>query len=351
MNYTDNYKLPQWEEEDRVMRTDFNQMCADIDEGLSGLSGGLAEAREEAARQAQAARDHVAGSIYRAAYNHWSMLAEAEEQPRQLGLFRQRLDGAALPSGVKGMLQREGFAWTARGGAEITGETLKAAATETSSLFINKNMPGQTSSLVVTFTAPSGILLNNINLGGDYRRLGSDNRFDFQLVLTNMTTGQTEIRKTLSSQMSESGYSIGFTINWYLRTGHKYKLELVPMSSTYDMVFGLKNETKGKFHITSYDMEPAELSWTMSEETSSKGGLVLARYTTCGQAGTPTLQWDGKTLTPRKVRTITDGQGRTMQEAEFKRDEAISARSSMKLMLNCPENGEMSLYCWGAVLI
>lgn len=34
MNYTENYHLPQWEETDRIMRTDFNQMCADIDQGI-----------------------------------------------------------------------------------------------------------------------------------------------------------------------------------------------------------------------------------------------------------------------------------------------------------------------------
>ena len=35
MNYTEKYHLPQWEESDRVMRADFNQMCAVIDEGLA----------------------------------------------------------------------------------------------------------------------------------------------------------------------------------------------------------------------------------------------------------------------------------------------------------------------------
>ncbi len=35
MNYTERYHLPQWEETDRIMRTDFNQMCADIDEGIT----------------------------------------------------------------------------------------------------------------------------------------------------------------------------------------------------------------------------------------------------------------------------------------------------------------------------
>lgn len=35
MNYTENYHLPQWEETDRIMRVDFNQMCADIESGLT----------------------------------------------------------------------------------------------------------------------------------------------------------------------------------------------------------------------------------------------------------------------------------------------------------------------------
>lgn len=35
MNYTEKYHLPQWEESDRVMRADFNQMCADIEAGIA----------------------------------------------------------------------------------------------------------------------------------------------------------------------------------------------------------------------------------------------------------------------------------------------------------------------------
>ena len=35
MNYTEKYHLPQWEETDRIMRTDFNQMCADLEKGIA----------------------------------------------------------------------------------------------------------------------------------------------------------------------------------------------------------------------------------------------------------------------------------------------------------------------------
>ena len=35
MNYTENYRLPQWEEGDRVMRLDFNRMCGVLEDALT----------------------------------------------------------------------------------------------------------------------------------------------------------------------------------------------------------------------------------------------------------------------------------------------------------------------------
>ena len=46
MNYTKNYHLPQWDETDRIMRTDFNQMCAGLEDGLT-----TAQAAANAAQQ------------------------------------------------------------------------------------------------------------------------------------------------------------------------------------------------------------------------------------------------------------------------------------------------------------
>lgn len=36
MNYTQNYHLPQWDEDDRIMRTDFNNAMAAIESGMVG---------------------------------------------------------------------------------------------------------------------------------------------------------------------------------------------------------------------------------------------------------------------------------------------------------------------------
>lgn len=50
MNYTQKYHLPQWEESDRILRTDFNNAMAALEDGLSGNAQGVQEAKTEAAK-------------------------------------------------------------------------------------------------------------------------------------------------------------------------------------------------------------------------------------------------------------------------------------------------------------
>lgn len=52
MNYTEKYHLPQWEETDRIMRSDFNQMCADLEGGIARAQDTADTARSEAAEAA-----------------------------------------------------------------------------------------------------------------------------------------------------------------------------------------------------------------------------------------------------------------------------------------------------------
>ena len=56
MNYTEKYHLPQWEENDRVMRTDFNQMCANIESGIDGAKAQAAQSDAALDRKTAAAQ-------------------------------------------------------------------------------------------------------------------------------------------------------------------------------------------------------------------------------------------------------------------------------------------------------
>lgn len=51
MEHTKNYRLPQWERDDRIQMSDFNQMCRDLETGLTTA--------QQAADAAQAAADNA----------------------------------------------------------------------------------------------------------------------------------------------------------------------------------------------------------------------------------------------------------------------------------------------------
>lgn len=53
-NYTTNFELCQWQADDQVKRTDFNEDNAKIDAALNDLSGGLAEKADQSALDALA---------------------------------------------------------------------------------------------------------------------------------------------------------------------------------------------------------------------------------------------------------------------------------------------------------
>ena len=49
-NYTEHYQLSQWQPQDQVLRTEFNQDNARLDGALDQLAGGLAQAMARGAR-------------------------------------------------------------------------------------------------------------------------------------------------------------------------------------------------------------------------------------------------------------------------------------------------------------
>ena len=68
MNYTKNYRLPQWVKEDRIMMDDFNAAMASMESGMTRAEGkadtaiSTANAAKQTANASAAARPYVVGS-------------------------------------------------------------------------------------------------------------------------------------------------------------------------------------------------------------------------------------------------------------------------------------------------
>ena len=122
MDYTKNYHLPQWVKSDRIMMDDFNRMCVDLENGLTGnrqktneLSGQIQQMKQETQEQIQtsdtASQTSLKTGLLRLAYNHCHLLAAVEKQPPQNGCFFQFLKGAPAPSAASGLMERGDALW------------------------------------------------------------------------------------------------------------------------------------------------------------------------------------------------------------------------------------------------
>ena len=69
-NHTEHFSLNQWQADDQVLRTDFNEDNAKIDSALKGLSDGLAAAQAEKADQT--ALDALAAEVAKKAATNLS---------------------------------------------------------------------------------------------------------------------------------------------------------------------------------------------------------------------------------------------------------------------------------------
>ena len=95
MNYTKNYHLPQWDETDRIMRTDFNQMCADMEGGLLKTARDAAEAVADAVSKAETA---VAGAAANAAKAAQKAQSTADKAVADAAKAQAKADAAYSPS-------------------------------------------------------------------------------------------------------------------------------------------------------------------------------------------------------------------------------------------------------------
>lgn len=350
MNYTEKYHLPQWEETDRIMRTDFNQMCADMESGLAGnaqVSEQLTERIEEVEQEAQelaeaggsSAKAALLQGLFRLAYNHYFHLLDAEKDLWQTGVFTQSFARGAGGK-VTGMLQQENMVWI--GQYQNTPET----DTVTTARKVS-TMEETGSTYIFTFTARRGMRVTGIKLTSDDDWTASvANRYTVRLFNQAQNTVDAEFQATLS-QTSYKAYLL--PVDFVLHCDHYYRIEIIKEKSEF-MKLRLSSMTDYlEWTNSSYVEGAATLTATGNEE--NMGGLVLAHYNGWASAGTLSLNWDGKVMTPDIVRAITDKDGRKMKIAEFRRTSEVPASSAMKLTLTCEERGELELYRMGMILV
>ena len=362
MDYTKNHHLPQWVKSDRIMMDDFNQMCRDIEAGLnktqSSASSGVttvqnnlnaAEERLSAqiVQAAQNVQNAALDGLRRAAYNHL-YLADVQPGLRQAGLFFQGL-GKDSNASVSGTLPCEDWAWTCNGAAALDYNTHVR-----STVRVEKGMYSS-DTCEFTYSLPYSAMLRSVRLHGNYdnNRPSYNEKKPYTLWIYNSDTGQTLLEKRGVFTLGSAGMNISnaffIPVNRPFHNGnYRFRIKMDTLDFTPSVTF--RPSESNCMDIQGLKTATASTTRTITSNEASAGGLAVVHYTTWGAGGSPSMVWDGLNLQPAATRQITNNQGFSVTEAEFRRYGSIPARSSLTLNMACAPGGEVCLYRWGGIL-
>ena len=356
MNYTKNYHLPQWIKSDRIMMDDFNEMCRNIENGLSernqtvdNLSGQITNVSNTLSQQisGKAAESATFERFCRAAYNHYHLAALCAPFPRQMGVFHQSFEPENVT--VPGMTRWDGFCYMGKGTKNVTVKEFYDALTVEANMTVNNNF--SVTPLSVRFTPTMPGVLKKFRLTGRYfcpQQVVEGGLC--RVTLHNLSTNKTEVSYTFSLNMG-----VGFDgrgprtveMNVPFHTGYDYRLKIEPLSNNYTLSYVPMFDNE--FQVELLDLPSASITRVVPCEPCG-GGIVLVRFLPYGTGRTITLSWNNASVPVHATRTITDERGRTFQEMEFRKSWAVPANSTLRLDLRC-SNGGIALYSWGAAFI
>ena len=351
MNYTEKYHLPQWDETDRILRTDFNQMCMDIEKGLSQSVTGSTAATEkitaEVAKAVQSAESKAFDQACRLAYNHYCFAQTLTPFPRQIGVFH--LDTSLAGTGLSGLVKHNDY-YQMNYTPSKNSDQLLAMMEQSEMTVVHLAEPQP---LIATFTAPTNGLIKAFTLRVQFDEI-RNSTFSLPCVLTytDLTENQTLLTTSFSLSLPGPNGYIFHTIeeNLLVFCGHKYQITLAPR---------LTNTISGTVsgHFTSLVFscaatgETGIASCTFQNPEENQGLVAVASYQFTANCAAPYLLAGGKAVPLWWSRTVEDGKGNTIQEVVFRRNGAVENGENIQLRLSCGLNETLTLYSWGVVLI
>ena len=367
MDYTKNYHLPQWVKSDRIMMDDFNRMCVDIENGLTGnwqKSGELSsrieqvagEAREQILTSDTASQSSLKSGLLRLAYNHCHLLAAVEKQPPQNGCFFQRFKGMSVPAEASGLLARGDALWIARGAAAYSSEDFRSQLQQVSPLQVVKGNAAANRPMILRFTPPGPGCIKEFPMKSSLNNIEKYTS-TLHFALYNEHTGEYEAEMDYSWNLGSSPSYTSFEtlqLNLCFSGGFTYRLEVSTTDSHYNATASYLSSADlvGRFTTESYTADTTGvLTRTVQCGEARMDGIVLVHYRMIGTGGSLSLAWDGAAIPPSRTGNITTIDGNTVAEMEFRRNAAVPATTSLQLNARCNLGGEIALYSWGTAAV
>lgn len=347
MQYTENYHLPQWVKSDRIMMQDFNQMCADLEAGMTENAQTAAEVRQSS----DALEQQTLLRLRRMAYNQYSAVQDRDPFPWQVGMFHQ--NPAKDKSNVTGTALWNGVCFTGKGPLGYSPGSLSQYMQQLSPMKIVKGNLSACEPLQVSICIPGEVYMNRISLTGSYSNNVENTPAPARLTLINLDTAQEEVIQTVDIRRSgTNGGVVNGPADAFVtfHSGQHYLLKLEPLAAVYDAVlhFLVSNDTPLYGMVNNNSVTATH---TMREHEGSSCGLLIVRGLVFGPNGELKVTWDGQEVPLHTTRMVRIPDGRMVREMAYFRNGPIPAKTSFTLQFNLGEQGAFLFYDWGAVLL
>lgn len=336
MNYTQNHHLPQWEETDRVLMTNFNEAMLSIEASLTEGAGNTAHLDRWA--------ENMARDLYR----------QAVQQAVHHG--RCGLTDSMWLNPLASVEDAAGCGWNGQYGVHLGGEIaptvagIEATAKEIS-IVSTMGTPFGISDIAQTdFTSDGFGMLNTVTVWS-YREQAYPDEYAFTVTLTRLDTGEVTASAGPFTSLSGPNSTVTqvLTVNFPLESQIKYRLSFSRgTGNSFKGISGfvLKGDhfNGSAVPLTVSSRKPnSSITNTVTTPDYAKTAIPLLRWQ---GAGAVTLSVNGIPLTASRTRTALNAVGATCQEVEYSpiplTGTALTVRADMDA-----GGGELDLFDYG----
>ena len=314
MNYTTNYKLPQWEEIDRIQMEDFNAAMANIEEGLNVGEQNRADTALTLEQEMLTRLRKVGYDLYQSAARNICA-----------GVIDNCLKGSVLNcmksseelSRITGMLHMDG------GGCMIGTSTGMTLAKLNAAIYSWEN--GTASSVSAAATAKvsfrSSFRGTIKSLGVWYNRTSSVSSAQLSLYvrLYDLTTSSYAYKsdKLTSAVLGAVDTAETLTVSIPVEPHHNYRLELYTSGSVFSgtIGFGTKGTEALTGTVTGSPMNSGALSESTAQDVPAAQAVAVLHYSGGSQA--PTVTVNGTAMAVSASRAGTSLRGSACTELEL----------------------------------
>ncbi len=363
MNYTENYHLPQWEETDRIMRTDFNQMCADIESGLTRTAADRAETESLAWNALLRAGRRV--------------LAEKLTEFDRTGLYCVNgllfnpLTSAALAENLSGTSWHEQLGVYAGRGEAVDPAILRASCTGSAPGHSNLDVTAGNAGSYYSFVSPltGDIKGFSCYLLTFFSASSSELMLDLKFTAekksgskyTTIYQKNFRIERSASTTYRED---IPIAVDFPIVKGTEYRLKLTPTASKKVLgrygflveAVNVQDQSQGfidesKFDIRHLFQAAASHSRSFPTEGPASRALAVVRFRKEEAASAVTPAVNGLTMTRLSDEVRQDGDGAAYREAWFLCKGNFNGNAVLKITLSATGNDDVRLLEYAVMLL